>query len=378
MHKPLFIPAPWLYAAVILAAGSLIACPATTRQAARPIAPKWFNNPPAPGRLLFFVGSTSNASDEQTARELAIQKALSELTVFCGANIKSDFVSEEVEKNGQLTQSVSLTVDIAGDELTIREAVVKETKIAVGPDGSWDAYALLQWPKAQYEAVLKNQRDRAERALALFNEADAAASAMQLAQAKSKLAEAKQILGPMKAQVPLRHSKFTNSALLWEAVAALKIRLTNLEKERRSVFHVAVVCEAQGKSGCPSHRTGAVKQKVSSLGYRVSTERIDPAMALEVLGSNTPKADASLRSAGFLLAVQYQAKLTAKEDGFVFVHCGARGVVYDTDANRIADLHEVKPMKGGHVHFDGALEKGCAKAETALLQWMEQSLPSHK
>ncbi len=361
-----------------MTASALVACSSTQTAAKRPVAPKWFNNPPAPGRLLYFVGSASNAADEQMARELAIQKALSELTVFCGANIKSDFVSKEVEKNGQLTQSVSLTVDIAGDELTIREAVIKETKIEAATDGTWDAYALLQWPKAQYKAVLKNQRDRAERALVLFTEADDAANAMQLAQAKSKLSEAKQILGPMKAQVPLGHSKFTNSALLWEAVAALRVRLATLEKERRSVFHVAVLCEAEGKSGCPSHRTGAVKQKVSSLGFRVSTDRVAKSVVGEVLASNTPKADASLRSAGFLLAVQYRAKLTAKEDGFVFVHCGVRGVVYDTDANRIADLHEVKPMKGGHVHFEGALEKGCAKAETALLQWMEQSLPSRK
>lgn len=360
----------------LLALVALSAC--TTAQSARtgPAAPKWFKSPPKASGTLYFVGSASGAFDEQTARDLAVQKALSELTVFCGAQIKSDFQSEEVERNGQLTQSVSMTVDVAGDELTIREAEIKASETGAGSDGTWDGYVLVQWPKAQYEAVLASQRQRAERALAIFLEAEAAATALQIADANGKLREAKQILGPMKAQLPLKHPTYSNSGLLWDALEALKARLNDLSKERRHVFHVAVLCS--GKSGCPSHLTGAVKQKVSSLGYKVSAVQVPSAVAEEIVNSSNPKQDASLRSAGFVLAVRYDGKMTAKEDGFVFAHCGARGVVYDTDANRIVGVHEVKPLKAGHVHYEGALEKSCGKAESDLMGWLDQTLPGFK
>lgn len=372
-----------------LALALLLATPGATslsgcsggRAAARagPTAPKWFQSPPKGARSLYFVGSAAGAADEQTARDLAVQKALSELTVYCGANITSDFSSEEVERNGQLTQTVSLTVDIAGDEMTIREAVVKETKSGAASDGTWDAFALVEWPKAQYEAVLASQRQRAERALALYLEAEQAAGGMQIALAETKLRESKQILGPMKAQVPLRHAKYTNSALLWDAVQAMKTRLADIVAKRRRVLHVAVLCHQNGKpAACPSHRVGAVKQSVSRGGLEVSADRVEPRVAEEIVSSSSPRGDASLRSAGFVLAVRYDGKLTAQEDGFTFVHCGARGVVYDTDAHRIVQVHEVKPRKGGHVHFEGALEKSCGKAEEDMVAWLGETLPKLK
>ncbi len=380
IHRPFGTSLPALVqptALALLALGLTAGCGTTKTARTGPAAPKWFNSPPKAARSLYFVGSASGAFDEQTARELAVQKALSDLTVFCGAQIKSDFQSEEVERNGKLTQSVSLTVDIAGDELTIREAEIKASETGPGSDGTWDAYALIQWPKAQYEAVLASQRQRAERALAVFLEADAAAKRLQLAQAQDKLKEAKMILGPMKAQVPLKHGTFTNSGLLWDAVQALKARLAELDKERRRVFHVAVLCAGQS-TDCPSHRTGAVTSKVATLGFKVSATGVPPEVAGEIVTSSNPKQDASMRSAGFVLAVRYDGKLTAREDGFVFTHCGARGVVYDTDANRIVAVHEVKPMKAGHVHVKGALEKSCAKAEKNVMGWLDTTLPSFK
>ena len=60
-------------------------------------APAWFHTPPKGARSLFFVGDANGASDEGTARELAVQKALAQLTVYCGASIKSDFTSLERE-----------------------------------------------------------------------------------------------------------------------------------------------------------------------------------------------------------------------------------------------------------------------------------------
>ncbi|MBK6690163.1 MAG: hypothetical protein IPG45_37205 [Deltaproteobacteria bacterium] len=338
-------------------------------------APKWFHDRPKGVRSLFFVGDATGAPDESTARELAVQKAMAELTVYCGASIKSDFSSVEREANGQQEQVVSLTVDIAGDELTIREAVVKKTVVGSGSDGTFDAYALVEWPTSQYELVLAGQREKGGRALALYLEAEQATEDNAVGQAKQKLKEAKALLGPMKAQVPLQHDKLKNSALLWDAVSALDERLKSKVDERKKVVAVAVLCQNEGKvGGCDSRWPGAVRQKVSGKGFKVASENISEGLASEILESGSPKTDASARSAGFVLAVRYEAKTTAVEDGFTFVHCGARGVLYDTDANRIVGVKEVKPEKGGHVHYSGARDKSCKLAEDQVSGWVEEQL----
>jgi hypothetical protein len=378
MRAPRPLRDPGLLAA-LLCCLALGACAGSQKARSGPSAPAWFNSPPKGARSLFFVGSAAGAADEQMARDLAIQKALSELTVFCGANIKSDFKSHEEERNGQLTQSVELTVDIAGDELTIREAVVKSTETGAASDGTWDAYALVEWPKGQYEAVLASQRQRAEQALAAFLEAEAASKAMRLAEASTRLKEAKKILGPMKAQVPLDNERFRNSGLLWDAVEALKARLTSQEQERQKVFHVAVECSENGKAAeCVEHRIGAIKAGVAKDGFLVSSAAVPSPLARQILASANPSGDAVLRSAGFVLAVHYNAKLSAQEDGFTFVHCGGRGVIYDTDADRIVQVHEVKPKKAGHVSFKGAAEKSCGEVEKALTEWLAKTLPTLK
>ena len=97
-----------------------------------------------------------------------------------------------------------------------------------------------------------------------------------------------------------------------------------------------------------------------------------------ILASQNPDPTAELRTAGYVLAVRYDARLLAKEDGFVFARCGARGVVYDTDADRVVGTKEVQPSKAGHVHFEGAVEKSCRKAEQTLTAWLKTELPSYR
>lgn len=342
-------------------------------------APEWAKKPPQSPSKLYFVGDTSGAFDEPTARDLAVQKAIAELTVYCGASVKSEASSVEVEQNGKQGQSYSVTVDVAGDEITLREALVKEVVVGRASDGTFDAYALLEWPKAQYEAVLVAQRERARRALELYLEGEAAAGANDVPEAKTKVREVKAILGPMRSRIPVQHAKIADTGLLADAVKALEQRIEDFVARRRKLVAVAVECDENGAAaGCPSHRVGAVGQRVSGRGFTVATAGVPSRLAREILASANPSADAQLRSAGFVVAVRYDANLLAKEDGFTFVHCGARGVVYDTDAHRIVSVKEVKPIKGGHVHFQGAAEKGCGKAEEEVVGWLDQTLSGMK
>jgi hypothetical protein len=146
-------------------------------------------------------------------------------------------------------------------------------------------------------------------------------------------------------------------------------------KERKKLVAVAVLCDHDGKqAACDSRWVGTVKQRVAGGGLRVLSSPVSPGVARQILQQTSPETDATIRSAGYVLAVRYDAKLTAKEDGFTFVHCGARGVVFDTDKNRVVSVKEVKPVKGGHVHFKGAMEKGCSKVEKDVVAWLDTSL----
>jgi hypothetical protein len=352
------------------------ACGGGTRAAKGP--PEWFHNPPKGARTLFFVGDATGAPDEATARELAVQKALSELTVYCGATIKSDFQSVEREANGKYEQMVSMTVDIAGEELTIREAVVKQT--VVGESGkTFDAWALIEWPRTQYEAVLQAQRARAMRALALFLEAETATSDRRVGDANTKLREAQDVLGPMKAQIPIDHQQYHNSALLQDAMMALRLRLKEIGLERKKVMAVVLNCSLDGNpASCRDEWVGEVRQIVSGSGFKVSADNVSSTLASAILTSSSPQTDATVRSSGYVVAARYDAKLTAHEDGVHYVHCGARAVVFDTDANRILQVKEVAPIKGAHPQQAGAIKLACNKAGKEMIGWLQTELANFK
>lgn len=339
--------------------------------------PAWYGKPPKGASKLYFVGAASGASTEVAARELAVSSALNELTVFCGATVKSEAESVEIERNGKLDQSYSLMVDVAGDEMTVKEAVVADSKVGAASDGSFDAFVLLEWPKSRYNEILAAQKDRGKRALDLYLVAEAAVKDNRLPDASEKLGEAQNVLGPMKSMVPLDHARFKNTTLLYDAMTALEAKIkAEIEKKKRLIA-VTVLCDHDGKAAtCDSRWVGAVKQRVSATKLKVAADAVSSNVARQILAQSSPETDAVLRNAGYVLAVRYDAKLTAKEDGFTFVHCGARGVVFDTAQNRVVSVKEVKPVKGGHVHFKGAMEKGCSKVEKDVVSWLDTSLSS--
>ncbi len=341
------------------------------------VRPGWFSTPPKSMRNLYFVGDATGAIDVSNAKELAVAKAMSELTVYCGATVKAEFQSLEREVNGKYEQVVSQTVDVAGEELTIREAVVKEVVAGEASDGSFTGYALIEWPKARYQEVLRAQRARAQRALALHLEADAAFGQMQLSLAQSKLGEAKQIMGAYRTQIPLDHPKISNSFLLQNAMNALEARILSAVEQRSRLIAVEVGCQEKGvKVQCPSHRTGTIQQTLAQQGFKLSTDAMPSGLAQQILASSSPQVDAQMRNAKYILAVNYSARFTGEDSGFTFAHCGAKAALFDTEQKRMVSVKEVKPIKGGHISFAGAVKKGCGSAEKDLLSWLQQTLAS--
>ena len=362
----------------ILSVALLAIAAAGCRGSAPP--PDWFSKPEqGTGRFLYFVGSTAAAPDESSARELAAQKALYELSVYCGAQLTTDFSSVEVEKNGELNQEVSLTVDVSGEEITIQEASTDKWVVQPNEKTGFDAYVRIKWPRAQYRVVLAAKQAKATRALSLFLEAERAAEDLRMSDARRFLRETRQALGPLRGQLPLDHPTYTNSGLVFDGAEALATRLQDIEARRSRVMAVSVVCAENGSPrACASRWVGSIRERIAQLGFEIATQPVTDLTATAILDSKAPTTDASLRESRYVFAVKYDANNSGQEDGFAFARCGVRGVVFDTDQNEILHITEVKPQKGGHVHFAGAIIKGCEKAETELMAWIDQSVSSLK
>ena len=343
-------------------------------------APQWFqSSAKGDARFLYFIGSANGSVDEGTARELAVQKALYELSVYCGATLTTDFKSVEIEKNGKLNQQVALAVDVAGEEISIQEADTERWKVGRGSDGRYDAYVRIRWPRRQYQRVLAAQQARAERALALYLKAESATNAYRISDALRFVREARQALGPNRGQLPLRHPKYSNSGLVYDATEALAVRLQDMKKDLAGRMAVSVVCLENGApKRCASRWVGTIRGRVTQAGFEVASRSVSTPTTNAILEAQNPAPDAALRSSGYVLAVKYDARLSGEDSGFVFARCGARGVLFGTDRKEILRITEVKPQKGGHVHFEGAVKKGCEQAEAKLVAWIDRHVGALK
>ena len=339
-------------------------------------APQWFVTPQkGDARYLYFLGSANAAADESSARELAVQKALYELSVYCGATLTTDFKSVEIERNGKLNQQVALTVDVAGEEVSIRQAATEKWTVGKGSDGRFDAYVRLRWPRSEYARVQAAQRAKAERALSLFLEAEKATARFALSDAERLVRETRTLLGPVRSQIPLNHPTYRNSGLVFDAAEALSERLDGMRSSMDKRVAVAVICHENGKpKPCASRWVGTIRGRVTRAGLEVASEAVSPATTAAILDSRNPDPDPTVRNSKYVLAVKYDARLSGTESGFVFARCGARAVVFGTEKKRILKVTEVKPKKGGHVHFEGAMKKGCAQAEAELTAWIDQNM----
>lgn len=337
--------------------------------------PSWFLTPQKSSRqFLYFVGDASDAPDESTARELAVQKALYELSVYCGADLTTDFKSVEVERNGELNQEVSLTVDVAGRDISIREATTDKWVVGRGKDG-FNAFVRIKWPMREYNNVRAAQRDSANVALARLVAAEEAFAAQRWPEAKRLARQAKQAMTSVPNQLPMDNERYPRSGLVSDGIRTLERRLKETSDRRARVIAVSVSCTQNGNDQpCASRWVGHIKQRVTQAGMEIAPVPITPTAADAILGARKPADDAGLRGSRFVLAVKYAATHSGTQDGFAFARCGARGVMFDTEQNDVLQVGEVKPQKGGHVHFEGAVRKACEKAEAELIAWIDKNI----
>lgn len=344
-----------------------LACGGST--ALRP-APSWISTPPRHSPItLVFVGQAA-AKDRVTARELAVGRALTELSKFCGATLSTEFVLVDAERNGVAEQRVQETVRVAGAEIPLEGVVVEETVVQPQPDG-FDGYARVRWPRRAYQAFLARRRDQIVAAVAPFEAAEAALARMRLVEAAARLEEARARLGGVEAQVSLDHPRFPHSGVLSDAVEALERRLARLSAERLGRIAVGVDCGVRrAQVDCPAHRVGGIQEEITGAGLAVPPRAVPPDVVRAIAGGSVPTLGEAERSAAHLLAVTFDVEPLGEQDGFVFARCGAQAALVDTDRGEIVDTVAIPPRKGGHLDLERAAERGCRDADAEVRSWL--------
>ncbi len=358
-----------------------MAC-STSAATNRAPAPAWFERPSHGPTTLLFVGDASDAPDEAMARQRAVERALHELTLFAGAIVKTDSKSFAAERNGQLDQSVELSVEVAGETMTVREVTIEEVVVQPAPRG-FDAYARISWPRKEHEALLGARKAQAERAAELYEQALGLRKDRLYADARARLKEASRLVGPKESALPISHASLTNSRILGEAIDALGTEIDAEEKQNADVCAVGVVCAENGRPAtCESHRFGATQDSVKKAGRRLSTEAVSNDLARGILSSESPALSPALRALGCLVLTELHLDQVAEERDVLYVRYRAKSLVYEPRSGRIVEVFEVPPGKEGFPILDGqkqralegAKKRSFDRAQDQVLRWLGGAL----
>lgn len=363
--RPDAVPGPRLGWLSALAAGALISGCASGRSSAPP--PSWWPSPPPSTEALYFAGDATGAGEEGLARDLAYQKALTQLSTYLGATITTDFRSLEATRGDVETQEVELAVSVSGSPRTLRR--VRLEKIETRETGAgFDAYALVAWPRAEYEAALAAEKNLAASALAHHGAAERAVEARDYAEARQRITAAREALKTVPGSIPLAHETVRDTAVLRTALDALEARVTADEGAQAKVCAVGLRCLKDGAPvACRGSRLGVVRDAVARSGRQLSAAGLPEALLGALLESGSVAAIDARSLGRCLVAVQLTSELIEADRQFTFVRTGARVVLYDSSAGKIVWSDEIAPSKVGHVSYDGAMNKGFDALEKSLV-----------
>lgn len=325
--------------------------------------PVWATKPPRHPSQLVFAGTAEGAATETDARSLAIQKGLLELSLYAGAKLKSEFQAVDQEKNGQASQSVRAAVEIAGQPRTIDGVRVERAETQRRPDGRWNGYALLHWPKAAHAQLISEQSAGVRRAAALVDRASHALSSGDLMAAHIAIQEAENILRPVPSQVSVDHPKYGTAGLLRQALATLDARWTEAKAQRARAAAVWVRCPDSTEPDACSSRLGRLRATVAKSGFRVA--ELSPPPESEPVGHT---------AARFVIGVRYRSQPLGSDGPFHFASCRASGSIFDPSLKKMVSATEVGPKKGGHPVPQSAARRSCDAAEQEVMRWLEDGL----
>ncbi|MFO0729176.1 MAG: hypothetical protein U1E65_35685 [Myxococcota bacterium] len=331
-----------------------------------PPAPAWFDHPPTAEDTYFFVGNVTAAESSEKARDLAVQKAMAELVAFVGAKVQSEERSIQREDNGVDQQHVSVSVEISGAPVSLRGVAVKSAEVLPSGKG-FDGYALLAWPKAEREALVKEAGLRGERALALYVAAVKAFGAVAFNQAAQGVDAALALLGAGGPVAPLEDPELKNTELLRAALESMKARIAAEQTTRRQVCALGLRCLKDGASvPCKSNHQSLFATQITEAGRTLAPEEVSGDHVAAILGGGEVAPEPGWARIGCVVAVELISENLGKTGPFYFGRGSGRAAIYDVTTRQIVSSARSKPDKVGHISSEEVVEKAFEHAEKEL------------
>lgn len=325
--------------------------------------PSWFSTPPTGAQALYFVGDADLADSEHDARRLAVEHALAELAVYCGATVDSKFSSNSSETNGNVEQKVDFSVQLHGASVSIQKAVIKQTRVQKSTQHGYRAFALLAWPKSEYARLMQVQVEQALAAAERLEQARVALAARDFKTAEPHVQAAEDNVKQAPAALSLSHPKYANVGSLQAAVREVQTALTQLKASAAKTTLLGMRCRKNNADiPCETQWVDAFAERITASGHAL------------LRTSSSPQAlRPEDREASRMVWVQLQAK-TQSEGPFTYARCHNTVELWNTADQKASQTHAFRGAKTGHPKASAAMNKSCLDSTTHALKWLETEL----
>ena len=357
----------WAGIALMLVAATAIAGPR----------PSWIDVPPRhTADTLYFVGTASGADSVEKARGQAVLKAEAEVVAYFGQRVHSELLSKEVERNGVYRGDVSLIIRVDGEEVRLQRVQVEGLFDEPSRSAGFDAYALVSYPRTEYERVLAERRKTAQaladRALALFRDGQALHDAGHPADAEDRFQRAVEALRGVTVPVELADRTVTSTVVLARELEAALATTRHSGAAAQRTVALAVVTAWTGVPEGPGSVGDDVRTQlgrdVTARGLTAGAGKIEDAVARAVLSGDIAAASraGAATGAAWLLLVQFDCAITSELYGQIFAEASGRYELVEAASGRRVASGDLPVAKGGHVRRRDACMKAIDPARKAL------------
>lgn len=228
----------------MLALGILVACscasppPVILHEASTPARPKWIDQPPSGGDILYFVGIRTGASSLEEARSSAMKDAFGQVAGYIRSDVTSDFqdLSTEIwsKMSSKITSESFASIkgaEVADSYYDKTSRIEKRVTLE-----SIDYFVLVKFSRSEAIRELARQKQEREKnvklACQMYVKGKSAEDKGNLKEARSLYVQSRDILSGIKETVDLGDAGFATST---ELRAAVESRIPEVVRKMHTV-----------------------------------------------------------------------------------------------------------------------------------------------